>query len=478
MKIKKKILFSIILILGIYVTLNFFIGNKKLVNFKNYFTDNQKNIIKEIFFPHKKIKELKKTVDNLSKKNKELYLREKRMRLSNELDLRNNLEVINFQLDKKSNKIFKISNKPIEYLKYNSKTKFYFGINNYNEGSHASFYVDKFENNLFILSSFGILAHTNFPNVNETIKFTPIKTNLDSFLDSEDIVNGHLGSVSYKDIFIVDQKIYISFTNKINKNCWNTSVLEGKINYNYVSFEKFFEPKQCIDPFNMDDAFATLQSGGRIVEYNKNNILLSIGDYKNRSLAQDKNSIFGKVLKINLINKDYKIVSMGHRNIQGLYYDKKKDYMIMTEHGPKGGDEININKNPLTTLKNYGWPISSYGDHYGNTESNIYKFRVDKYPLRKSHKKYNFEEPIKYFNPSIAPSEVVKINENKFVIGSMKNNYLYFLELDSDLKLKNLQNIELSERIRDLNYDKKSNILFLTLEKTPSLAIIDLNNFN
>ena len=77
MKIKKKILFSIILILGIYVTLNFFIGNKKLVNFKNYFTDNQKNIIKEIFFPHKKIKELKKTVDNLSKKNKELYLREK-----------------------------------------------------------------------------------------------------------------------------------------------------------------------------------------------------------------------------------------------------------------------------------------------------------------------------------------------------------------------------------------------------------------
>ena len=150
----------------------------------------------------------------------------------------------------------------------------------------------------------------------------------------------------------------------------------------------------------------------------------------------------------------------------------------MTEHGPKGGDEININKNPLTTLKNYGWPISSYGDHYGNTESNIYKFRVDKYPLRKSHKKYNFEEPIKYFSPAIGPSEVVKINENKFVVGSMKNNSLYFLELDSDLKLKNLHNIELSERIRDLNYDKKLNVLFLTLEKTPSLAIIDLNNLN
>ena len=55
---------------------------------------------------------------------------------------------------------------------------------------------------------------------------------------------------------------------------------------------------------------------------------------------------------------------MGHRNPQGLYFDKENNKIFSTEHGPSGGDEINIIKQNLNETPNYGWPISSYGDHY------------------------------------------------------------------------------------------------------------------
>ena len=84
-----------------------------------------------------------------------------------------------------------------------------------------------------------------------------------------------------------------------------------------------------------------------------------MGEYRYRDHAQDSNSIFGKIISINKNTKNWKIISMGHRNPQGLYYDSKNDYIVSTEHGPAGGDEINININPeIGGLKNYGWPIS------------------------------------------------------------------------------------------------------------------------
>ena len=99
---------------------------------------------------------------------------------------------------------------------------------------------------------------------------------------------------------------------------------------------------------------------------------------------------------------------------------KKNDVIISTEHGPRGGDEININlKTDNETIENFGWPISSYGVHYDGIERK-------EAPLYKSHKDHGFIEPIKYFVPSIAISEIIKIpktfNEefiNDFFIGSM-----------------------------------------------------------
>ena len=156
---------------------------------------------------------------------------------------------------------------------------------------------------------------------------------------------------------------------------------------------------------DIEDFFSLHHAGGRLIDFDYNNIVFSIGEFRSRSLAQDPNSINGKILKIEKDSKKVKVLSMGHRNVQGLFFDKESNFIYATEHGPQGGDEINIIKD-LTKIANFGWPISSYGEHYGYPKKNnskIYK----KAPLKKSHKMHGFIEPYISYNPSIGISELI-----------------------------------------------------------------------
>ena len=66
---------------------------------------------------------------------------------------------------------------------------------------------------------------------------------------------------------------------------------------------------------------------------------------------------------------------MGTRNSQGMFYDKINDLIFFLDHGPQGSDEINVIK-PEYKLPNFGWPIVSYGEHYGFPENkNIQKYK-------------------------------------------------------------------------------------------------------
>ena len=101
--------------------------------------------------------------------------------------------------------------------------------------------------------------------------------------------------------------------------------------------------------------------------FDKNKILFSVGFAKNYEAPQDKNSLLGKIISIDKLTKDFQIESYGHGNPQGLSYLKEKDVIINTEHGPFGGDEINLNfLYDNSQDKNYGWPISSTGKPYPN----------------------------------------------------------------------------------------------------------------
>ncbi|MDC0543233.1 PQQ-dependent sugar dehydrogenase, partial [Candidatus Pelagibacter ubique] len=347
---------------------------------------------------------------------------------------------------------------------------FYYGINNLHPGSG---YVDFYEDNLFVLSSRGVLAYRK-NLIDDDENFKQIKNNINEYIAVKQFEKEKWFALRH--LLIFKDKIFISYTEEIKKDCWNTSVIYGDINYKNIEFKKLFSPNKCIHSIeNIDKEFSAHQTGGKIIAIDNNHVLLSIGDYRSRHLAQDKKSVNGKIIKININNNDYKIISMGHRNPHGLLFDKENNIILASEHGPQGGDEINlieVEKINQGIIQNYGWAIASYGEHYGGiTEKNAKKY--EKYPLFKSHIKHGFIEPLKTFVPSIGISALVQISKNKYVVSSLKDKSLYFFELNKQRKIVNLERLEVSERVRDLRVNK--NRLYLFLEDTASIGILDLN---
>ena len=354
--------------------------------------------------------------------------------------------------------------------KFELLSGFYHGINLQYPGSG---FIDFHEENIIVLSSRGVLAFKKEMN-DDKGSFKQIENNINEFINLKQYQKKNWFSL--KDILIFNNLVFISYTEEIKEDCWNTSIVYGNMDYENIQFKKLFSPKECVHSTNnVDKQFNALQSGGKIIALDNNHILFSTGEYRSRYLAQDNQSVNGKIIRININNNDYEIISMGHRNPQGLYFDKNNNFILETEHGPQGGDEINlinIDSSLQNEIPNYGWPISSAGEHYGgrSEENNpIY----EKYPLHNSHSEYGFKEPLKSFVPSIGISEIVKIGPNKYVFGSMKDKSIYFFELSDQKKLNNLVRVEVFERIRDLKF--KNNQLFLFLENTASIGVINLD---
>ena len=372
--------------------------------------------------------------------------------------------------------------KDLELKKYRLYPGFYSGIN---ENYPGTGFIDFHDDNILILSSKGILAFQK--NVPDLQNFLQIRNNINAFIGLDEFKRNKWYSI--KDLHIFNNKIFVSYNEQIKKDCWNTSVIYADLNYKYIRFKKLFSAKDCVNSIkniyksiknidksikNIDKEFNAHQSGGRIVSLDNNNILLSIGDYRNRHLAQNKKSLNGKIIKINLQNMEYEIISMGHRNPQGMYIDRDNNFLLETEHGPKGGDEINlidIQNISNGVFPNYGWAISSYGEHYGGvSEQN--KRKYENYPLFKSHSEYGFIEPLHYFVPSIGISELVKIGKNEYVVSAMKDKSIFFFSLNKQNQIIDLDRIEVFERVRDLKFQNGN--LFLFLEDTASLGIINL----
>ncbi|OOG69609.1 PQQ-dependent sugar dehydrogenase [Algoriphagus sp. A40] len=152
--------------------------------------------------------------------------------------------------------------------------------------------------------------------------------------------------------------------------------------------------------------------GSRIVFDNEGFMYFSNGDKGNIPMnAQDLTNAHGKVHRVNddgTIPADNPFVdstgavasiwSYGNRNPQGLYFDKANNVLWETEHGPRGGDELNI----IEKGKNYGWPVISYGINYNNTI------------LAETSEKPGMEQPIHYWVPSIATSGVTVVTSDKY----------------------------------------------------------------
>ena len=455
MKLKFKIVILTIFLIITYIIVNSIIGKDKFNNIKNFLNQNQKQILKKYIFPYKYISEQKLII-----------LRQKGIisdtNINNlKLELKYKENLYDLSVSKKPKKIKLKNNLILTKYKVNG---LYYGIwNNYPGSGYLNFH----NNNLVLISARGILSYQEESNNNKNFK--QIKNNISNFINNDQYDKFRWFSV--KGLHINNDKIYISYTEEIKKNCWNTSVIFSYMNYEEIIFEKLFSSNKCIAENNIDNEFNAWQSGGKIVSLNNNQIILSIGDYRLRAHAQDKNSINGKLIKINVNNFDYKIISMGHRNPQGLYVNKENNFILATEHGPQGGDEINLIKLNQNEIPNYGWPIASDGEHYGGRiEQNKLKYK--KYPLLKSHSENGFIEPLKSFIPSIGISSITKISDKSYVASSTRDKSIYFLDLDDKNKIVNFNRIEVFERVRDMIY--KNQKLYLFLEDTASIGIIEI----
>ena len=489
----------------IFLILNFLYDFR---NIRNLFNVNQENFISNFIFPHKNINELELQISKIKKERntfeaqKELFeesfkeLFEENSYLESVEEKFENLLI---QMDPyEFDMHIKAKNSNLEYT-FNAKQSFVSNnleIDIYNPTKNilmygianqfpASGFIDQHNNNLILLSASGVLAYAKelISKRDENITFKQIKTNIDKFINENQFSKSRIhdfdwlegGWFSIKDIHIHNGEIFVSYTREVKDNCWNTSMLQGSMNYQYIEFEILFTSDECVHTQdNIDEEFNAHQSGGRIVSLDDNTLLLSTGDFRSRHRVQNINSIFGKIIKINKINKNYSIISMGHRNPQGLYYNKKLNYLLEAEHGPEGGDEINFIDLNKDDVPNYGWAISSYGEHYGGKNASYNKKKYIKYPLHKSHIEHGYIEPVKYFDPSIGISQIVGLNNhNKYAVASLKDSSVYFFEVKNNEELINLKREYIGERIRDMIKIKDGLILFL--EDTASIAFINLN---
>ena len=196
--------------------------------------------------------------------------------------------------------------------------------------------------------------------------------------------------------------------------------------------------------------------GCRIVQARDGNLFLTLGDhFTYRDQAQNLANHLGKIVRVTpdggvppdnpfVGRNDAKpeIWSYGHRNSQGAALHPQTGKLWEHEHGPRGGDEINI---PLAG-KNYGWPVIGYGIDYDGTR------------IHESTAKPGMEQPIRYWVPSIAPSGMAFYggdlfpawNGNLFV-GALAGQMLVRLELDGETVTKEERLLTgLRERIRDV----------------------------
>lgn len=197
--------------------------------------------------------------------------------------------------------------------------------------------------------------------------------------------------------------------------------------------------------------------GSRITFDGKGHLFISIGDRGIRESAQDLNSHFGKIIRLNLNgtipkdnpfynSKNYlpEIWSYGHRNPQGLFYDIKNQKLYEMEHGPRGGDEINI----IEPGKNYGWPIISYGKEYWG-----------EIMVGESTHKEGMEQPFKQYSPSIAPSGLI-VKDDKVISGSLKLTHVNIFNMKTKKELRLFQS--LGERVRNVILSHDNVIYFST----------------
>ena len=269
---------------------------------------------------------------------------------------------------------------------------------------------------------------------------------------------GGLLDVAVDKNFSSNQIIYLTASVSDSEKGSNTSLFSAKLDGdNLVDLKQLYKASP--------DSEEQRHFGGSILLKNQH-IYFTIGDRGNRDInPQDLNLDGGKIYRLNLDgsipddnpffdmeNTKKAVWSYGHRNPQGIVDGFNNDEIWIHEHGPRGGDEINIIKEPKNNEdpvreRNYGWPKATYGINYSGSE------------ITKNKTLDGVTDPYYYWTPSIAPSGMVMIKgseiysdwNNTLLIGSLSFRYLERLEFDNSGIIMREKLFPRIGRVRDVN---------------------------
>ena len=221
--------------------------------------------------------------------------------------------------------------------------------------------------------------------------------------------------------------IYLTYA-KPGSGGGGTTLARTKIEGNkFTGLQELFSAQ----PFTSSGA----HFGSRIAFDGKGYVFISSGERGAMENAQNLGNHLGKVIRlhddgkvpadnpfVNTAGAKPEIWSYGHRNPQGMIYDKKTNTLWAHEHGPRGGDELNI----VVKGKNYGWPKITYGINYnGDIISN--KTTME-----------GMEQPVTYWVPSIAPCGMAIVTSDKFpqwqgnlLVGALSFQHVARVELNN-----------------------------------------------
>lgn len=197
-----------------------------------------------------------------------------------------------------------------------------------------------------------------------------------------------------------DRLIYWSYAER-RGDANGTSVARGRLSEDVARIENVEVIFRQLPAWNSRGHF-----GSRLVFDREGRLYITLGDRQRseaRELAQDLSTHLGKVVRINpdgSVPPDNPFVgqagvrpeiwSYGHRNIQGADFNQDTGVLWTIEHGPRGGDELNIPR----PGRNYGWPIIGYGEDYSGR------------PLHEASARDGMEQPVYYWDPVIAPGDM------------------------------------------------------------------------
>lgn len=278
---------------------------------------------------------------------------------------------------------------------------------------------------------------------------------------------GGLMDVALHPEFENNRLVYLSYTAE-GEDGYGTEVVRGRLN------------KGALE--NTEVIFRALPKvsggrhfGSRLLFAQDGTLFITLGERGNRDMAQDRGAHPGSLIRINddgsipddnpFVGKPGikpEIYSWGHRNIQGIARQPGTDRIWTHEHGPQGGDEVNI----IRAGANYGWPVITYGKNYGLGTS-----------IGEGTHKEGMEQPAHYWVPSIAPSGMAFYTGSEFpqwqgnlFAGSLKFGELARLEVDGRtiINEKRLRNDSFI-RIRDVRQGPDGYLYLLTDERNGRL---------